>query len=113
METCSQAFKERGFDLKKTHLKDLAKRKKAVALVNIIYRICVSMGMHVHRKVQKSNTRHHGRTANSFCRKGIDTIRQAFRAAQWLPEGMLSRIKTLLRWITIQTAHFQLIEMAG
>jgi hypothetical protein len=37
IETCFQAFKERGFNLEKTHVKDLSKLKKLVALVSIAF----------------------------------------------------------------------------
>jgi hypothetical protein len=113
IEACFQTFKERGFDLEKTHLKDLAKLKKLLALVSIAYRIATSMGIYIHRKVQKINTKNHGYKANSFARKGIDTIRQVFRAQQVLPEGMVNRIKALLRWTIRQAAQYQPLKIAG
>jgi hypothetical protein len=113
IETCFQAFKERGFDLEKTHLKDLVKLKKLVAFVSIAYSMCMSIGMYIDRKVQKINTKNHAYKANSFCRKGIDTIQEVFRSEQLLPEWMINRMEAPLRWISMQTAHFQLIKMAG
>jgi hypothetical protein len=113
IEACFQAFKARGFDLEKTHLKDFTKLKKLVAMVSLAYSVCMSMGIYVHRKVQKINTKNHGYKANSFCRKGIDTIREVFRAEQLLPEWITNRVNALLRWTTIQVAHYQTIKIAG
>ena len=113
IETCFQAFKERGFDLEKTHLKDLAKLKKLVALVSMAYSMCMSIGIYIDGKVQKIKRKNHGYKANSFCRKGIDTIQEVFRPEQLLPEWMITRTKALLRWISRQTSHYQPIKMAG
>ena len=45
IETCFQSFKQRGFNLEKTHLKDLNKLKKLVALVSIAYSFCQSVDL--------------------------------------------------------------------
>ena len=66
IEACFQTFKERGFDLEKTHLKDFSKLKKLLALVSLAYSIATSMGIYMHRKVQKINTKNHGYKANSL-----------------------------------------------
>jgi hypothetical protein len=113
IETCFQTFKERGFDLEKTHLKDFSKLKKLLALVSIAFSIATSMGIYIHRKVQKINTKNHGYKANSFARKGIDTIRQVFRAEQILPEGMISRMSALFRWVIRQVSQYQSLKIAG
>ncbi len=110
---CFQAFKERGFDLEKTHLKDFSKLKKLVAMVSLAYSICISMGIYIHRKVQKIKTRNHGYKSNSFCRKGIDTIREVFRSEQLMPGWMINRVKALLRWIIIQATRYQPTTIAG
>jgi hypothetical protein len=90
IEACFQAFKERGFKLEKTHLKNCSKLKKLLALVSIAYSIATSMGIFIHRKEQKINTKNHGYKAHSFVRKGIDTIRQIFRPEQLLPHTMMT-----------------------
>jgi hypothetical protein len=94
-------------------LKHLAKLKKLLALVSIAYSIATSMGIYIHRKVQKINTKNHGYKAHSFARKGIDTIRQMFRVEQVLPEGMINRIKALFRWAIRQAAQYQPLKIAG
>jgi len=113
IETCFQAFKERGFDLEKTHLKDLTKLKKLVALVSIAYSFCLSMGICLHKKVQKIQTKNHGYKASSFVRKGIDFIRQISRPEQDLPEALMNRIKALFRLVISKLLHYQLLKKAG
>ncbi len=113
IETCFQSFKERGFDLEKTHLKASSRLRKSVALVSMAYSFCLSMGIYVHQKVQKIKTKKHGYKTKSFTRKGIDTIREVFRSEQLLAEWMINRVKALLRWIIIQATHYQPIKIAG
>jgi hypothetical protein len=113
IETVFQTFKERGFDLEKTHLKSLAKLKKLVALVSIAYSICNSMGLYIHKKVQKIQTKNHGYKAKSFARKGIDSIREMFRSHQTIPDSIGLRIQALCRWFSIQVIHYQRLKKAG
>jgi len=74
IETCFQSLKSRGFDLESTHLKDLGKLKKLVALVSIAFAMCVSLGIHQHERVKKIKTKNHGYKANSFFRHGLNTL---------------------------------------
>lgn len=113
IETCFQSFKQRGFNLEKTQLKDLTKLKKLVALVSIAYSFCQSIGIYLHQKVQKIKKKKHGYKAKSFTRKGIDFLREISRPEQTLPEDCLRRIQALVRWIISQITHYQLIKKAG
>jgi hypothetical protein len=113
IETVFQTFKERGFDLEKTHVKSLSKLKKLVALVSIAYSICISMGLYVHEKVHKIKTKNHGYKAKSFARKGIDSIREIFRSHQAIPDNVNLRIQALCRWLFIQATHYQHLKKAG
>jgi hypothetical protein len=113
IESVFQAFKKRGFNLESTHLKVLAKLKKLVAFVSIAYSICVSTGVYQHLKVQKIKIKNHGYKAKSFSRKGIDCIREVFRQGHQLPQALINRLLSLLRWVCIQASHYQLRKMAG
>jgi transposase len=57
IEACFQSLKRRGFNLKSTHLKNLNKLKKLVALVSIAFGMCVSLGIHQHERVKKIKTK--------------------------------------------------------
>lgn len=113
IETCFQSFKERGFNLEKSHVKDLSKLKKLIALVSIAYSICISTGVYIHQKRQKIQMKNHGYKAKSFPRKGIDTIREIFRKAQSIPEFAINRINSLCRWIISQLSNYQEIKIDG
>lgn len=75
IEVMFQSFKSRGFNIKNTHMKATYKLKKLVGLVAIAFVICNSLGIYKHKKVQKIKTKKHGYKAKSFCRTGIDWIR--------------------------------------
>lgn len=79
IEACFQSLKSRGFDLESTHLKDLTKLKKLVALVSIAFGMCVRLGIHQHERVKKIKTKKHGYKAHSFFRHGLNTIREKMK----------------------------------
>ena len=70
-----QSFKSRGFNLRNTHIEALYKLKKLVGLVSIAFAVCISLGIYRHEKVQKIKTKKHGYKEKSFCRVGIDWIK--------------------------------------
>lgn len=104
IEACFQAFKGRGFDLERTHLRQLEKLKKLVAMVSIAYALCVSMGIYQDERVKKIKVKKHGYKANSFFRTGLDKIREMLRmkAKEWH-----QRIEVFVRWINRQLQHYQ------
>jgi hypothetical protein len=107
IETLFQSFKERGFYLETTHLKDLEKLKKLIALVSLAFGFCVVAGHHIDRKVAGIKLRKHGYKGHSYFRQGKDWLedwllgKPVGRAALW--EGALARA---LRWLDYQIAHF-------
>jgi hypothetical protein len=111
IETCFQRFKQRGFNLEKTHLKALAKLRKLVALVSIADSFCQSLG--IYQKVKKIKNKKHGYKAKSFTRKGIDFLREITRPDQNLPAEFLLRMEALLRWIISQITQYQTLKKAG
>lgn len=104
IEACFQAFKSRGFDLESTHLKDLGKLKKLVAMVAIAYGLCMSMGIYQDARVKKIKIKKHGYKANSFFRTGLDRIREMLRmkARKWH-----QRIEIFIRWLNRQIQYYQ------
>lgn len=103
IETLFQAFKKRGFDLESTHLKDSAKLKKLVAMVSLAYGFCRSLGLAYHQQVAPISRKNHGYLANSFCRKGIDLLREWLRADQHEPltDWCLRLVKLLVNRLII------------
>lgn len=103
IECFFQALKSRGFDLESTHLKDLEKLKKLVALVGIAFAFCSNWGLHHHLKIKPIPLKNHGYKANSFFRKGLDEVRQALKR-QWKNDIQLFKhlLYRFLRWLSFQ-----------
>ncbi len=80
IECSFQNVKKRGFDLEATHLTDLDKLKKLVALVSIAYAIVASMGLHQHLHRKPIAIKNHGYKENSFSPRGIDIVREGLRS---------------------------------
>lgn len=110
IETCFQALKRRGFDLESTHLKDLAKLKKLVALVSIAYGMCVYVGVEHHEKVQPIKVKKHGYKANSFFRHGLNIWRELLKkdSSRWQ-----SALTLCLWWFRRQTTSYQAQILVG
>lgn len=99
IEVLFQSFKGRGFDLESTHMKDFSRLKKLIAMVAIAYSICVSVGVINHEKVQKIKIKKHGYKSKSFCRAGIDFIKDICK----LPSEIFNQIiEKFLRLLLIQ-----------
>lgn len=103
IEACFQAFKGRGFDLESTHLKDLVKLKKLVALVSIAFAMCVSLGIYQHERVKKIKTKKHSYKANSFFRHGLNTIREMLKKDQ---EKWQQFIAKFIRWLNFKLSRY-------
>lgn len=103
IECFFQALKSRGFDLESTHLKDLEKLKKLVALVSIAFAFCSNLGLHHHLKIKPIPLKKHGYKAKSFFRKGLDIVRQALKR-QWKDDIQLFKhlLCRFLRWLSFQ-----------
>lgn len=104
IEACFQSLKSRGFDLESTHLKELAKLKKLVALVSIAFGMCVSLGIYQHERVKKIKRKNHGYKANSFFRHGLNTIRQMLKKDEKTWQPFISKF---IRWLNLKLYLFQ------
>jgi hypothetical protein len=110
IEACFQSFKSRGFDLESTHLRDLAKVKKLVALVSMAFGFCVSLGIYQHERVKKIKVKKHGYKANSFFRHGLNTIRQMLKKDE---ENWQQFITKFIRWLNHKLSCFQSDILVG
>lgn len=76
IETCFKAMKSSGFNIEKTHLKDIERVEKLVLLVMIAYLWCYRVGIHLDKDVKKIKRKKHGRNAKSLVKYGLDYIGQ-------------------------------------
>ncbi len=110
IEACFQSFKGRGFDLESTHLKDLTKLKKLVALVSMAFGLCVSLGIYQHQKVKKIKTKNHGYKANSFFRHGLNTLREIMKKDE---ETWQHYITKFIRWLNYKLSLYHSKFLVG
>ena len=103
IEVLFQSFKSRGFHLKNTHMQALLKLKKLVGLVSIAFAICNSLGIYHHQKVQKIEVKNHGYKAKSFCRTGIDLLRDMLKGSVKEFEEVTQKF---LRYLTILKVNY-------
>lgn len=110
IEVLFQTFKGRGFDLESTHLKCSKKLSKLLVFVSIAVAICVKVGEHYHKKVQKIKIKKNGQQANSFFRKGSDILRRGLKNTNHTFVDLCTEyIRTMIRWIDIQIAYNQIV----
>ena len=75
IETFFQSIKKRGFNLEETHLQDLDRLKKLIALVITAFLFCVHIGLWQDKNRQPIKVKNHGYKANSFFRYGLNIWR--------------------------------------
>jgi hypothetical protein len=102
IEVLFQSFKSRGFDLESTHMKALDKLKKLVGLVSIAFAFCISLGVYKHEKVQKIKIKKHGYKEKSFCRVGIDWIKDLTKKSVEEFERVIGKFLRYLRIIKLK-----------
>jgi len=78
IETVFQAFKERGFNIERSGLRDLNKYKKLIALVAIAYTLCWATGIQ-HGKTNPVKRKKHNYPQNSVFRRGVDLLRAFYK----------------------------------
>lgn len=110
IEACFQSLKSRGFNLESTHLKDLGKLKKLVALVSIAFGMCVSLGIHQHERVKKIKTKKHGYKANSFFRHGLNTIREMLKQDEQTWQQFMAKF---IRWLKLKLYMYKPHSLVG
>ena len=73
IEMCFKALKSRGFDIEKTHLKDIERIQKLLLLVLIAFVWCYKVGIFLHQKIPII-IKAHGRKAKSIFKYGLNYI---------------------------------------
>lgn len=74
IETCFKAMKSSGFDIEKTHLRELQRIEKLLLLIMIAFIWCYKIGIYLHENVKKISIKKHGRKAKSIFKYGLSTI---------------------------------------
>jgi Transposase DDE domain len=103
IETMFQSFKKRGFAIEDTHFKCNDKLKKMVGLVSIAFSVCMNIGVYVDRKIAKIKEKKHGYKAHSFCRTGIDWLKDILKQSVQEFEYFAHK---LIRFLIVQKLKF-------
>ena len=74
IETMFKALKSSGFNIEKTHLQDIERIEKLVALVFIAFVWCYKVGIYLNQFEQKIKIKKHGYRAKSLFKYGLDHI---------------------------------------
>ncbi len=77
IESMFKAFKTSGFNLEGTHLKDLNRISKLIALVSVALVWAYITGLYRHQKIKPIKIKKHGRKAYSIFKYGLLFIAHA------------------------------------
>lgn len=78
IEMCFKAMKSSGFDIEKTHLKEIQRIEKLLLLVMIAFIWCYKVGIYLHEMVKAIKIKTHGRKAKSIFKHGLSFISNCF-----------------------------------
>ncbi|NBB30329.1 transposase [Cellulophaga sp. BC115SP] len=111
IEACFQNLKTRGFNLEETHLQDLKRIQKLIAMVSIAYAFCVSLGIYVNRKIKPIKVNTDNYKINSFFRTGMNLIFENFRKPELVERHLLPVFKIFTRYIIqkLQLFEYQIL----
>ena len=77
IETMFKAFKTKGFNIEDTHLNDIDRIDKLVAIVSIAFTWAYKAGIYVHQNIKPIVVKKHKRKAHSFFKYGLKFITNA------------------------------------
>jgi hypothetical protein len=77
IETMFKAFKTKGFNIEDTHLSDIDRIDKLVAVVSIAFTWAYKAGIHAHQNIKPISIKKHKRKAHSFFKYGLKFITNA------------------------------------
>jgi len=79
IEVFFQSIKGRGFNIENTHLKDVIRIKKLVAMVCLAFVWCLTIGIWKDQAIKDIRIKNNGYKANSFFRYGLNHLRNIFK----------------------------------
>lgn len=96
IETMFKAFKTNGFNLEDTHLRNIERIDKLVALVSVAFVWAYKVGLNKHLKEMNIPIKKHGRRAYSIFKYGIRVIKDALLNPSKKQINHIERISKLL-----------------
>ena len=77
IETLFQSLKGRGFNFEDTHITDMARINRIVAVLSLAFVWALKVGQWCHDNIKKLKIKKHGRLERSLFRYGLDVLNQA------------------------------------
>ena len=77
IETMFKGFKTNGFNMEDTHLNDVDRIDKLVAILSVAFAWAYKAGIYVHEQIKAIKIKAHGRKAYSFFRYGLNFLQNA------------------------------------
>jgi hypothetical protein len=71
IETMFKAFKSSGFNLEDTHITEIERLSKLIAIVSIAFSWAYNIGVYVNKKIKAIEIKKHGRRAKSVFKHGL------------------------------------------
>jgi Transposase DDE domain len=111
IEVFFQNIKTRGFNLEDTHVRELQRIRKLIAMVSIAYAFCVSLGIYANRKIKKIKINIDNYKVNSFFRTGMNMIFENFRKPELIEQNLTPIFKIFTRLIVrkLQIFKYQIL----
>ena len=111
IEVFFQNVKTRGFNLEDTHMQELQRIRKLIAMISIAYAFCVSLGIYVNRKIKKIKVNINHYKVNSFFRTGMNMIFESFRKPKLIEQNLTPIFKIFARLIIrkLQLFKYQIL----
>ena len=111
IEVFFQNIKTRGFNIEDTHLKELQRIRKLIAMVSIAYAFCVSLGIYVNRNIRKIKVNIDNYKVNSFFKTGMNMIFENFRKSELVERNLTPIFKIFTRLIVrkLQLFKYQIL----
>jgi len=100
IEVFFQSIKGRGLNIEDTHLEDILRIKKLVAMVCLAFVWCLTIGVWKDQAIKDIRIKKHGYKANSFFRYGLNHLRKIFRNISEKVSQFLNFIDNLWSVIT-------------
>jgi hypothetical protein len=99
IEVCFQNIKKRGFNLEDTHLQNIERIRKLIAMVSIAYAFCVCLGIYIDKKVKKIKVNRSKFKVNSYFRTGMNMIIENFRKSDLIEQNLTPIFNIFTRYI--------------
>jgi len=74
IESAFKALKSSGFNIEDTHLNDISRIEKLIAIVLIAFIWCYMTGLYIHSNIKNIRILRHGYKAKSFVKAGLECI---------------------------------------